>query len=74
MCLLIIYKCPLSIIATINVLDKTTTCHMYIHATILCSYMRERQLGHASNRYTHRTQKHPHTRLPGGAVVRWWCV
>ena len=47
---------------------------MYLHATILCSYMCERQFGHASNQYTHHTKKHPHTQLLGGAVVRWWCV
>ena len=39
------HKCPLTIISTLNVLDKTTICHMYVHATILCSYMCERQFG-----------------------------
>ena len=68
------YKCPLTVISTLNVLDKTTICHMYLHATILCSYMCERQFGHASNQYTHHTKKHPHTQLLGGAVVQWWCV
>lgn len=38
------HKCPLTVISTLNVLDKTTICHMYVHATILCSYVRERQL------------------------------
>ena len=61
------HKCPLTITSTINVLDKTTIGHMYLHATILCSYVCERQLGHASNQYTHHTQKHPQTRLLGGA-------
>ena len=69
------YKCPLTVISTLNVLDKTTICHMYVHATILCSYMCERQLGllglirssNASNQYTHHTQKHPHT------AARWCC-